>query len=324
MNLRSLVSFDMQRSARHTLPTTLAARRHAMVDGRVRSSPTVLLGVTGLYDRTETASDLSLSAGVLHPRQRAQSVQATPSIAVRVTPLTTISSHYDWTHQALLDSPGSGLHIAHLGVARQSSPRTTWSVGFFERRFVDEIEAVRSHVGLVGWARELGAGATLSLQAGPRITSSRGVTPEVQAAFIRRTPGTHVLANYWRGDTMVLGIRGPVEVERGTTSVTWTVRRRFDIGTTLGVFRSTARDAPVTTLYHAALVSAWRREPYLVTVSYGTVLQRGGGAFGGPADQDVRRNVLLVRLTVAPRLSRAFGPPADTVQPATLVTGVIP
>jgi hypothetical protein len=324
VNLQSLVSFDMQRSARDTLPTTLAARRHAMFDGRVQSTPSVLLGVTGLYDRTETASDLSLSAGLLLPRQRAQSLQATPSVAFRVTPLTTITSHYDWTHQALLGSPGSDLHVAHFGVARQSSPRTTWSAGYFERRFVDDAGTVRSHVGLLGWARELWAGTKLSLQAGPRITSARDVTPEVQAAFIRRTPGTHFLANYWRGDTMVLGIRGPVEVQRGTTSLTWTAHRRFNLGTTLGVFRSTALDAPVTTLYHASVVTTWRREPYLVTVSYGTDLQRGSIVAGGPAAGDVRRNVLLVRLTIAPRLSRAFRPPDGADQPATLVTGVIP
>ena len=113
VNLQSLISFDMQRSARGTTPTTLAARRHAMFDGRVRSTPSVLLGVTGRYDRTETASDLSIDAGILLPRQRAQSLQATPSVAFRVTPLTTITTQYDWTHQSLSGSPGSDLHVAH-------------------------------------------------------------------------------------------------------------------------------------------------------------------------------------------------------------------
>ena len=60
VNLQGLMSFDMQRSARNTMPTTLDARRHAMFDGRVRSTPSILLGLTGLYDRTETASDLNL------------------------------------------------------------------------------------------------------------------------------------------------------------------------------------------------------------------------------------------------------------------------
>ncbi|HET9361525.1 MAG TPA: hypothetical protein VFO58_17355 [Vicinamibacterales bacterium] len=324
VNLQSLVSFDMQQSARHTLPTTLAARRHAMFDGRVRTSPSVLLGLTGLYDRTETASDLSLNAGLLLPLQPAQILQTTPSVAFRVTPVLTITGHYDWTHQALIGSPASDLHIADLGVARQSSSRTTWSAGYIERRFVDDVAVFRSHASVLGWARELRAGTKLSLQAGPRITSSRVVTPEVRAAFIRQTPGTHVLVDYWRGDTMVLGIHGPVEVQRGTTSLTWTAHRRLNLGTTLGVFRSAALDAPATTLYHAALVSTWRHEPYLITVSYSTDLQRGSIALGGSAGEQVRRNVLLVRLTVAPRLSRAFRPPDDADQPARLATGVIP
>jgi hypothetical protein len=314
VNLQSLMSFDMQRSARQTTPTTLAARRHAMFDGRVQSTPSVLLGLTGLYDRTETASDLSLSAGLLLPRQRAQSIQATPSVAFRVAPRTTMTSHYDWTHQALSGSPGSDLHVAHLGVARRSSPRTTWSVGYLERRFVDDAEALRSHVGLLGWAREFASGTKLSVQAGPRL-SSGGVVPEVQAAFIRRTPATQIVADYWRGDTMVLGIRGPVEIDRGTTSMTWTVRRGLDLGTTLGVFHTTALDSADTTLYHATVVSTWRREPYIIAVSYGTDLQVGELVLGLPAT--VRRNVLLVRLSVAPRLSRAFRPPDDGHQPTT-------
>jgi len=317
VTLQSLMSFDMQRSARHTTPTTLAARRHAMFDGRVRSTPSVLLGLTGLYDRTETASDLSLTSGLLLPRQRAQSIQATPSVAFRVTPLTTITTHYDWTHQALSGAPGSELHIAHLGVARRSSPRTTWSVGYFERRFVDDVESLRSHVGLLGWARELAAGTTLSLQAGPRLSASGGVSPEMQAAFIRRTSGTQFLADYWRGDTMVLGVRGPVEVHRGTTSMTWTLRRRLDLGTTLGLFHTTALDMPGTTLYHASVVSTWRHEPYILTASYGTDLQRGDLGRSLPGGEQVRRNVLLVRLTVAPRLSRAFRPPDEADQPTT-------
>jgi hypothetical protein len=320
VNLQSVISFDMQRSARGTIPTTLAARRHAMFDGRVQSTPSVLLGVTGGYDRTETASDLSISAGVLLPRQRALSLQATPSVAFRVTSLTTITTQYDWTHQSLSGSPGSELHVAHLGLARRFSPRITWSVGYFERRFVDDLDVHRSHVGLLGWARELASGTKLSLQAGPRLTSS-GVTPEVQAAFIRRTPLTQFLADYWRGDTMVLGVRGPVEVQRGTTTMTWTVRQRLNVGGTLAMFHNSSLDTAATTLYHASVVSTWRREPYIIAVSYGTDLQRGQLVLGLPAN--VRRNVLLARLTVAPRLSRAFRPPDDRDTPTTPATGAI-
>jgi hypothetical protein len=314
VTLQSLMSFDMQRSARETVPTTLAARRHAMFTGRVQSTPAVLLGVAGWYDRTETASDLSLSTGLLLPRQRAQSIQATPSLAFRVTPLTTITTDYDWTHQALSGSPASDLHVAQLGVARRSSPRTTWSVGYLGRRFVDDVAALRSHVGLLGWAREFASGTKLSVQAGPRL-SSDGVVPEVQVAFIRRTPATQIVADYWRGDTMVLGIRGPVEIDRGTTSMTWTVRRGLDLGTTLGMFHTASLDRTDTTLYHASVVSTWRREPYIIAVSYGSDLQVGELVLGLPAT--VRRNVLLVRLSVAPRLSRAFRPPDDGDRPAT-------
>jgi hypothetical protein len=129
------------------------------------------------------------------------------------------------------------------------------------------------------------------------------------------------LADYWRGDTMVLGVRGPVEINRAKTSVTWTARRRLDLGASFGMFHTTSLDSSGTTLYHASVVSTWRREPYIIAVSYGTDLQLGGVVLGLPAN--VRRNVLLVRLSVAPRLSRAFRPPDETDQPTTATQGAI-
>ena len=77
------------------------------------------------------------------------------------------------------------------------------------------------------------------------------------------------------------------------------------------MFRSATLDAADAMVYHASVVSAWSREPYILAVSYGTDLQRGDIGRARPADEQVRRGVFLVRLTIAPRLSRAFRPPDD-------------
>jgi len=323
VNLQSLVSFDMQWSPRHTSLNIIDARRHAMFDGRVRSRPSILLGLAARYDGTNTPGDLNLDTGILLDRQRARRAQFSPSIAYRMTPRTTITTQYDWTNEALSGGMGGDLHAARLGVARQWSPRTTLSARYLGRLFVNDAGTHRSHTAMLGWTRELTPGMNLSLQAGPRIATYGGVSSEVQAAFLRRTPRTRFLVDYWRGETIVLGIPGPVEIHSGSTRVRWVLSRRLEVGTNVGVFNSTTLDAAEAMVYHASFVSAWSREPYIIAVSYGADLQRGDIRSGRFEDEQVRRGVFLVRLTIAPRLSRAFRPRDDSDEPTTPLKGVI-
>ena len=82
-------------------------------------------------------------------------------------------------------------------------------------------------------------------------------------------------------------------------------RRRHAGGQSSAATRSKTTSAVV---YHAAIVGAWSRQPYILSVSYGTDVQKGDIRSRGRADEYVRRGIFLVRLTVAPRLSRAFRP----------------
>jgi hypothetical protein len=323
VDLQSVISLDLQRSARHSALNAIDARRHAMFDGRFRSTPAFLVGVAARYDRTETPGDLNLDTGIMLGRQRARRVQFTPSVAYRVTPRTTISTQYDWTSETLSSAIGNDLHVARLGVARQSSPRTTWSARYLGRLFIDGDETQRSHAAVIGWAREMAPGTNLSLQAGPRVTSYGGVASEVLAALIRRTPRTRFLVDYWRGETIVLGIPGPVEIHSGTTRMSWALRRNLEIGTTVGVFNTTTLDEAEAMVYHASVIGAWSREPYILAVSYGSDLQRGDIRSHRSADEHVRRGILLVRMTIAPRLSRAFRPRDPADEPTTPLKGVI-
>jgi hypothetical protein len=324
MTWQSLFSMDMQRSARHALLNTLDARRHAMFEGRVRSTPTVLLGMAGRYDRTETAGDLNLDTGILLDRQRATRLQATPSLSYRTGVRSTLTAQYDWTNEQLSGTPDSTLHVLRLGMRREVSPRTTWSTSYLGRLFVDAAdETHRSNSVLLGWTRELGPASNVSIQAGPRVTSYGGVTSEMSASLIRRTPRSRFLADYWRGETIVLGILGPVEIHSGSTRFNWAVRRRLELGVNLGVFNSTTIDAREAMVYHGSVTGAWNVQPYIVSVSYGTDLQHGDIRGRRLADDQIRRGVFLVRLTIAPRLSRVFRPQDDSDGPTTPLKGVI-
>jgi hypothetical protein len=322
LNLQSLAYFDVQRSANHAALNTFDARRHAMVDVRGQASPVLSLGMAARYDRSETPGELNLDSGILLDRQMARRFQLTPSAAYRLDARTAISARYDWTSEALSGWPGGDLQALHAAVSRDVTPRTTINGRVLGRLFTGDIDANSESV-LAGWAREMTPGTNLSVEAGPRFTSHRGLRAEVLAALLRRTPRTRLRLDYWRGETIVLGIPGPVEIHSGTANLSWTLRRYFDVGTQVGVFDSHTLDATSAVVYHAALVAAWSRQPYILSVSYGTDVQKGDIRSRGAADEYVRRGVFLVRLTVAPRLSRAFRPRDEADQPLTPLKGVI-
>jgi hypothetical protein len=323
VTLQGLGSFDVQRSVNHSTLNTLDARRQGMFDGRVQVSPRVRLGATARYDQSDTPGDLNFDTGILLDRQRARRLQLTPSFAYRTNARTTVSSRYDWTSETLSGWPGGALHAAHAGVAHDVTSRTTVNARYLGRLFDGVDRQYVSHSALVGWSRELAPGMNMSLEAGPRVRAGRGTSAEMLAALLRRTPRTRLRLDYWRGETIVLGISGPVEIHSGTTNMSWALRRYLEIGTHVGVFSSHTVDATSAVVYHASIVGAWSRQPYIVTVSYGNDLQKGDIRSRGAADEYVRRGVFLVRLTVAPRLSRVFRPRDDADQPLTPLKGVI-
>jgi hypothetical protein len=317
--LESLASFDAQLSARHSALNAVDSRRHAMFDGRVRTTPRFTLGMAARYDRTETPGELNLETAVLGDRQRAQRIQLTPSIAVRPTLRTNVTFRYDWTNEKLAADPSTtDMHTARVNFAR-TWPRTAFSLGYLGRMFVDRFAEHRSQAALVGISRDLAPGVNFSLHAGPRMTTYRGMTAEVLAALIRRTPRTKALLDYWHGETIILGILGPVEVHSGTAKLTRVVRRDLEIGAAVGLFRSQTLERAEARVLHGSIVGAWS----FADPSYGADFQRGDIRSRGLFDERVRRGVFRVSLTVAPRLSRAFRPREDSDEPSTPITGVL-
>lgn len=324
LNFLSEFSFDAQYSARHKALNAVDARRHALIDTQVRSTASILLGIVARYDRTETPGELNLDTAILLDRQEATRWQLTPMVTYRATPRTTFTMQYDGTKETLSGFRGGDLHIARLGVSRQLSARTTLSGRYLGRLFVDPLDRHQSHAALAGWSREMAPGTNLSVQAGPRVRSYGGVTSEVLAAFLRRTPAHRFLLDYWHGETIVLGIPGPVQVQSGTNKITWFLRRNLEVGTHVGAFRSRTLEQTQAIVYHGSVIGSWRpRDPYTITVNYGADFQKGDIRSPRLADERVRRGVFIVRLTIAPRLSRAFKPEEDPKEPMTPMKGVL-
>ena len=349
VDIRSEANFDMQLSARHAALNTFDARRHAMFDGKLQRSPALGFGLVGRYDASQTPSELNLETGIILPRQRAQRVQLTPSLSYRTTPRTTVTTQYDWTTESLSTWAGGDLHVARFAVARQLSARTTLSAHYLGRLFVDH-EGLRgpapsvgiaipeealqrpslpaetrwSQTVMLGWSRQLTPLTRMSLQAGPRLTSYRGLTSEILATVVRRTPHSRFLTDYWHGETIVLGILGPVRTHSGTMKWTRTVRRNLDLGVNLGAFRSMTIDRATARVLHAAATGAWLfGDHYILTASYGADFQQGDIRSTFMSNERIRRGVFLVRLTIRPRPRAGVELPEDPESPSIPVKGVI-
>src|SRR6185503_10098725 len=134
------------------------------------------------------------------------------------TPLTTfaLEARYDRSEtpgEIELDTPSGTLHQARFSISRETSSRSAIVGTVLARYFIDPFDTSTSQSVLAGWTREMAPHTHLSLYGGPRVTSYRsGLKPEVSASLRRDTNRIDVRADYWHGETIILGIPGPVAV----------------------------------------------------------------------------------------------------------------
>ncbi len=319
LKLGSLWTFDMQHS-NHADLNTFDARRHADLELAYRSTSATTLGFAARYDRTETPGEINLLSGVLGDRRQAHRWEAYPNFSHRFRPRTSMTGSYDWTDESLLDNGTGRMHVLRTGLSHEYTTRTTFTTSYLGRRFVDETDTNSSHAILGGWDYELAPGTRVTLQGGPRISSYRGIAPELVAGFFRDTNRLDVGVDYWHGETIVLGIQGPVAVNSGTARLTWPMTRTIEIGSHSAVTGIVTLDQRQVTTYRETLVSSWSPGGwYTVAASYGVDYQQGDIRRNLFSNANVLRHVFRVSVTVAPRLSRAIRPSDD---PAARAKGV--
>ena len=313
LTLLSLYSFDMLRSNHGDL-NTFDARRHAFLDTKFRSTPATTVGLSARYDRSETTGELEFDTGILGPRQTAERWQVAPNVAHRLGPRTVLTGGYDFTREHEIDTPSGTLHQGRLAVSREFTSRTDVVGSYLGRYFDDSFESHSSHALLGGLSREIAPGTRFSLFAGPRVTSYRsGIKPEVSTGFIRETPRINLAIDYWHGETIILGIPGPVAVDSGTVRVTWPLTARLELGTHAGVTDIDTIDLRKARVYRTTLVGSWTtRGMYTVGASYGLDYQEGD--IRRRLDEDVLRHVFRVSLTIAPRLNHSILPPDEAAR----------
>jgi hypothetical protein len=346
MLLLGAYSFDVLRSLLHPTISTLNSRRHAALDTHFQLSPRFTVGFGGRYDRTDSASEFQFVTGILLDRVRAERWQGGPSFTYKLGPRTTANGLFNWISEGVDDSVGSSENVAQVGVTRSTGPRSSAGVSLLGRRFVSASEAIVpsglptatvrgdiltfhdgftvAHGGtfvsvapLAVWNYEVAPMTRIAVQAGPRYSTARdGIVPEIAAGFGRKAPNVvNYGVDYWRGETIVLGVLGPVEVNSGTARFSVPVRRNVEIGVHGGVFDSQTLSQGNVRVYHAEVVGAWTmRGLYTFAASYGTDFQHGDVRSSLLDDRQITRHLVMLSVTVAPRLSKMFKPD-DPLQP---------
>jgi hypothetical protein len=128
--------------------------------------------------------------------------------------------------------------------------------------------------------------------------------------------------DYWYGETLVLGIRGPVNVNSLNGRATWPVTRRIEIGASAGVSHVSTIDFKESTISRGTLTGSWSPGGlYTFAASYGLDLQQGTlrarpALLDGSVSLDDRtlRQVIRVSVTIAPRYSRSILPPDEAAR----------
>ncbi len=318
--LRGVYTFDMQRAVGFSTLNSLDARRHAAVDTGFQLTRQFNLSLIGRYDESDRPGDLVFDTSVLLGRMRARRYQVTPSVAVQIRPRTMLTAQYDATREALGGDMRGNMGIARFGIAYMRSPRDGWSVNYLGRTFANDADMFnpetreRSHALLFGYDRDVSAVTNFSVQAGPRVSSYGNQEPEILASFDRQIRTGEYGLDYWQGESIILGIRGPVEIHSVAFKSSWPIRRRFEIGAFGGFFTSDTLFQGRARVFHPELVASYLRDSrYIIAASYGVDFQKGDVRSALLADKEIVRHVLLLRVTVAPRLSRTR--PADRDDP---------
>ena len=322
LSLSSLFTFDSQRSNHRDL-TMVDARRHADATLKYRTTAMTTIGFMAQYDRTETPGEINIGTGILSERRQAQRWEVSPNFAHRLREHTSITGSYDFTTETLVDNGTGRMQVARAGLSQIVNTRSSLTGWVMERHFADPSDATNgsdSVAVLGGWDHQFSPASRFSIQAGPRVSSYRGLQPEINAGVTRETPRLKVGIDYSHSETIVLGIRGPVAYNGGGARLTWPFRRTIELSSHTAATAIDTLDQHRLTSYRQTFVAAWTPGGlYTLNASYGVDYQQGNVRRGVFTDSDVWRHVFGVSVTVAPRYSRSIKGPDD---PAARAKGV--
>jgi hypothetical protein len=340
-------SFDAERYQDHSILTTPVARQTAGALTRIATSPRTAWTISGGYDSTVNPSELNVTTGIFAGRLRGWRWRAAPEVRHALTPVSSLTARYDVTGDYLLNDRVL-THAASLIYAYSISPRNELRVEPFIRQFVfnrapalaadGESSTLAAAGGTLGWIYRLTPFTSLNLHGGPRfVQRSKIVRPELDMMLERRTEYSEFSVSYVRSMTTAVGVDRVIDSQRMLARAGYHHPAVLDVtlqgGVYINDFSSTSRVYQISTDITRAFAPA-----LAVSFGYSLNLQRGlfnplsvlsdptqdltlgpdaPTAFSGPINVPLRRNVLYVRLVVAPTIKPTREPPARKPAPGT-------
>ena len=212
-------SFDSEIFAEH--PELGGAANGKQVGLQTSYMPTqvLTLGLNATFTETQTPGLLNAQTGIEQGRARSTRVSASPTVAYKLTPLTTGHASYSYT-----TSDANGLttvgHQAGLGLARQLTPVDTGTVDYgLSVTESDGASSTTSHTLTAGWSRRFTERTGVSLRAGPRFTEG-AINPEINAELSHKFKTAQLALNYYWSESTLAGQAGTVKAQGVSASLT--------------------------------------------------------------------------------------------------------
>jgi hypothetical protein len=292
------------RFARHPELTTARGREDAALDARYTASRRLSIAGAAAFTETETPADLNEVTALTPGRAQARRVTLHPSATYSLGPRADAGVGYTVTSDTLRGGVSVTTQTAAASIDRHMSARDGLRVEYLEQRFLfGGSQASASRAFTAEWTREVHRGTSLTLRAGPRVTSGV-LAPELAVSARHALRAGNISLSYQQTQTTLIGLSGIARAQGLTAAAERELGPRVRLRAASSVMQTRQADMS-SRAYRLSGACAWTLAPGIaIEAGYDTDLQRGN-LYTAQARQNIRRNLVTVTLGIAHRAQTA-------------------
>jgi hypothetical protein len=297
---------DSERYTQHPELNDAFAAQSSDLDFIVRN-PMTSLSLRGTYARTHRPGELNTTTGLVLGRQLASVGGSSAVVAHRMGPHSTVQAGYGFDGTDITIGPDSLEHDAHLRLARDVGSQDQIYVTYRGEHWTFYPDTsilnhtILSHTGVLGWTRRLTPFATLTLEAGPRLSSGE-VRPEVAATVSGRVAERAAISlSYAHTRTAAVGVLNLVDTDRILWDMTYRNPAAWEVMLGGGVFRDVVPGLDRVVAYQATadIRRAITRRVWLVATGRMSFNTRQAGDVA-PGNEEIRQRSIGLALRITP------------------------
>jgi hypothetical protein len=305
VSFSSRYRLDSERYAEHSELNDPFAAQNADLDLFLRPDPRTTLALRGGYSRTHRPGELNTTTGLVLGRQLASVGGASTELSYRLGAVSAVQVGYGFDGTDTEMGPDSLEHAAHVRLTRDMNPKDQTYVAYRLQHWTFYPgNPILSQTAVAGWSRRLTPLATVTLEAGPRLTSG-DVQPEVMVGIGGHVAkGTGVTLSYAHTQTAAVGVVGLVDTDRLLADFSYRSPAAWDVNFAGGLFRDIVAgfDRVVAYQVSADVRRAISSRVWLLTTARASFNTRRAGDVA-PGDERIRQRSIAVSLQITP-----FGP----------------